>query len=81
MELAIAGLKASLQDKTYTVLQISDTHPVLGPVYGNYHELLKKIKKALDPANLANPPNPIQVDETEDCEKSLNSRREEDNGI
>jgi len=65
MELAIAGLKASIQDKTYTVLQIADTHAVLGPVYGNYHELLKKIKKALDPLNVANPPNPIQVDETE----------------
>jgi len=66
MELAIAGLKASIQDKTYTVLQIADTHAVLGPVYGNYHELLKKIKKALDPLNVANPPNPIQVDDTEE---------------
>ena len=65
MELAIAGLKTSIQDKTYTVLQIADTHAVLGPVYGNYHELLKKIKKALDPLNVANPPNPIQVDDTE----------------
>jgi hypothetical protein len=64
MELAISGLKASLQDKTYTVLQLAETNPVLGPVYGNYHELLKKIKKALDPKNISNPPNPIQVNET-----------------
>ena len=55
-----------MEDKTYSVLQISDTHPVLGPVYGNYHELLKKIKKVLDPANVANPPNPIRVDETQE---------------
>jgi hypothetical protein len=61
MELAISGLKASLQDKTYTVLQLAETNPVLGPVYGNYHELLKKIKKALDPKNISNPPNPIQA--------------------
>jgi FAD/FMN-containing dehydrogenase len=66
MELAMAGLKASLEDKTYTVLQIAETHPILGPVYGNYHELLKKIKKTLDPENVANPPNPIQVDETQE---------------
>jgi len=66
MELAISGLKASLQDKTYTVLQIPETHPVLGPEYSNYHQLLKKIKKTLDPENVANPPNPIQVDETQE---------------
>jgi hypothetical protein len=66
LDLAIAGLKASMEDKTYSVLQISDTHPVLGPVYGNYHELLKKIKKVLDPENVANPPNPIRVDETQE---------------
>jgi hypothetical protein len=69
MELAISGLKSSLQDKTYTVLQLSETHPVLGPVYGNYHEILKKIKKVLDPKNVANPPNPIQVDEAEESSK------------
>jgi glycolate oxidase len=69
MELAIAGLKSSLQDKTYTVLQLSETHPILGPVYGNYHEILKKIKKVLDPKNVANPPNPIQVDEAEESSK------------
>jgi hypothetical protein len=66
LDLAIAGLKASMEDKTYSVLQIPDTHPVLGPVYGNYHELLKKIKKVLDPENVANPPNPIRVDETQE---------------
>ena len=64
MELAVAGLKTSIEDKTYSVLQVPDTHPVLGPVYGNYHELLKRIKKVLDPENVANPPNPIWVDET-----------------
>jgi FAD/FMN-containing dehydrogenase len=63
MELAMSGLQASLQDKTYTVLQIAETNPILGPAYGNYHELLKKIKKALDPQNISNPPNPIQVNE------------------
>ncbi len=61
MELAMRGLEASLEDKTYNVLQIAETNPVLGPAYGNYHELLKKIKEALDPQNIANPPNPIQV--------------------
>jgi len=64
MELALSGLNAALHDKTYTGLQIAETHHLLGPVYGNYHELLKKIKKALDPKNVANPPNPIKVDET-----------------
>ncbi len=62
MELAISGLKASIEDKTYTVLQLAETNPILGPVYGNYHELLKKIKKTLDPNNISNPPNPIKVD-------------------
>lgn len=70
MELAISGLKASLQDKTYTGLQIPETHPVLGPVYCNYHELLREIKKSLDPQNVSNPPNPIQVDETENSRNS-----------
>jgi len=64
MELAIKGLKASLQDRTYTGLQIAETHHMLGPAYGNYHELLKKIKEVLDPNNVANPPNPIKVDDS-----------------
>ena len=63
LELAMAGIRSSIEDKTYSVLQISPTHPILGPVYGNYHTLLKKIKQVLDPRNVANPPNPIAVDE------------------
>jgi hypothetical protein len=68
MELAMSGLKASLKDKTYTVLQIAETHPILGPVYGNYHELLEKIKRAMDPNNISNPPNPIQVGGSENSD-------------
>ena len=62
-ELAQAGIKKCIEEKIYSTLQATDTHPVLGPVYGNYHELLKKIKKFIDPNNIANPPNPIKVEE------------------
>lgn len=61
MEVTQAGIVAALQDKLYTVVQVAETAPVLGPIYGNYHELLKKIKMAYDPNNVANPPNPINI--------------------
>jgi len=60
-ELVQAGIKKCIEEKLYTVLHATDTNPVLGPIYGNYHELLKKIKKFIDPKNIANPPNPIRV--------------------
>jgi len=62
VEAAIAGIKASIDEKLYCVVQDAATHPILGLVYGNYHQLLKKIKKALDPKNIANPPHPISVE-------------------
>jgi len=61
--LAVDGVKESLAEKLYDVAQVAQTNPLLGPVYGNYHELLKKIKKTLDPNNIANPPNPIAIEE------------------
>jgi hypothetical protein len=69
-ELAQAGIKKCIERKIYSVLQATDTNPVLGPVYGNYHELLKKIKKFMDPNNIANPPNPIRVEQIENSDKT-----------
>lgn len=62
-ELVIDGIKASFDEKIYNVAQLAETNPMIGPVYGNYHELLKKIKKALDPNKVANPPNPISTED------------------
>jgi len=62
IEMLMDGIKSSLEVRIYNVIQSSPTHSILGPVYGNYHHLLKKIKKCLDPKNISNPPNPIPID-------------------
>jgi glycolate oxidase len=38
-------------------------HKVLGPLLHNYHILLAKIKKLLDPNGVSNPPHPIMPEE------------------
>jgi len=63
-ELTILGVKAAIENKFYHTLQVAPINLILGPVYGNYHLLLQKIKKAIDPENISNPPNPIAVEET-----------------
>lgn len=42
--------------------RVPEVHAVLGPMLFNYHILLSKIKKTLDPNNVANPPFPIEVE-------------------
>ena len=63
-ELTILGVKAAIENKFYYTLQVAPINLILGPVYGNYHLLLQKIKKVLDPENVSNPPNPIPVERT-----------------
>ena len=36
-------------------------HEMQGPVFGNYHLLLKAFKKSLDPNEVSNPPFPISI--------------------
>lgn len=38
-------------------------HAMAGPVFGNYHLLMKGIKKAIDSNNVSNPPQPISIEE------------------
>jgi hypothetical protein len=38
---------------------VGPLHDSVGPVYSNYHILLRNIKNLLDPNNIANPPYPI----------------------
>ncbi len=40
-----------------------------GPVFANFHLILAKIKKALDPNNVANPTRIIDMEEMEKAEK------------
>jgi hypothetical protein len=63
IEIATRGVQSALENKVHTVIQLAPTHPAVGPVYGNYHLLLKEIKKVLDPNNISNPPNPISIED------------------
>lgn len=45
--------------------RIPEVHAIVGPMLYNYHVLLLKIKKTLDPNNVANPPFPIEISETQ----------------
>jgi glycolate oxidase len=62
-EISALGVQSALENKVYTAIHIAPTNPLIGPIYGNYHLLLKEIKKAFDPNNISNPPNPISIDE------------------
>ena len=41
----------------------------VGPAYANFHLILYKIKKALDPKNVANPTRLINISAMEQAEK------------
>lgn len=55
------GLKQDADQKMYVTGSAGPAHVLLGPAYGNYHLLLKEIKKKIDPNNVSNPPYPIDV--------------------
>lgn len=61
-EMTILGVKEAIENKFYHTLQVAPINLMLGPVYGNYHLLLKKIKNAIDLENVSNPPNPMPVE-------------------
>ncbi|MBW2183621.1 MAG: hypothetical protein JRF49_07130 [Deltaproteobacteria bacterium] len=63
IEISTLGVQSALENKVHTAIQISPTHPAVGPLYGNYHLILKEIKKVLDPNNISNPPNPISIED------------------
>lgn len=65
IELAEKSIETHLKEKLYCGLQTVDTHDLLGPHYGSYHQIMRKIKKSIDPQNVANPPNPISIEEIE----------------
>jgi glycolate oxidase len=64
-EIGGLGVQSALEKRIHTAIQVAGTNPLIGPLYGNYHLLLKEIKRALDPNNISNPPNPISIDEDE----------------
>jgi len=53
------GLKQDAEQKMYVTGSAGVAHDILGPSYGNYQLLLRKIKKSIDPNNVSNPPYPI----------------------
>lgn len=60
MEQAVDDIK----NKRYSQFdQLIDATHLTGPAWGNFHVLLKKVKKLLDPNNVSNPPYPITVEE------------------
>jgi len=63
VEISTLGIQSALENKIHTAMHLAPTHPVVGPIYGNYHLLLKEIKKVLDPNNISNPPNPIAIED------------------
>jgi glycolate oxidase len=63
IEMTTLGIQSALENKVHTAIHLAPTHPAVGPVYGNYHLLLKEIKKVLDPNNISNPPNPISTED------------------
>jgi len=59
------GLRQDADQKMYVTGSAGPAHKILGPAYGNYHLLLKKIKQQLDPHNVSNPPYPIDIKNNE----------------
>jgi len=56
-------------------------HDNVGPVYSNYHTLMRKIKNLLDPNNIANPPYPIPAKPmVQTKEKKKGKKRERKRG-
>jgi len=52
------------------------THDFVGPKMGNYQQLMKKIKAALDKNDLSNPGRMVQMDKTKESPDSYYSRME-----
>ncbi len=55
------GIQQDADQKMYVTGSAGPVHKILGPAYGNYHLLLKKIKQKIDPKNVSNPPFPIDI--------------------
>ncbi len=64
MECQNIGIRQDAEQKMYVTGSAGPAHDILGPSYGNYQLLLRKIKKKLDPNNVSNPPYPIDVTKT-----------------
>ncbi|MHA1262316.1 MAG: FAD-binding oxidoreductase [Candidatus Freyarchaeota archaeon] len=57
------GIRQDAEQKMYVTGSAGPAHEILGPAYGNYQSLLRKIKRKIDPNNVSNPPYPIDVGE------------------
>ena len=41
VEISGLGVQSAVENKVHTAIHIAPTNPIIGPVYGNYHLLLK----------------------------------------
>jgi len=55
------GIQQDADQKMYVTGSAGPVHKILGPAYGNYHLLLREIKRKMDPNNVSNPPFPIDI--------------------
>jgi hypothetical protein len=53
------SLGENIEEGLMPTWPVGPLHDSVGPVYSNYHSLLRNIKNLLDPNNIANPPYPI----------------------
>ncbi len=64
LEIITAITKSQVEEKRAAAVMhlIGPAYDVLGPMFGNVHLIMKRIKKTFDPNNLSNPPYATNID-------------------
>jgi FAD/FMN-containing dehydrogenase len=64
LEVITAVVKYQVEEKRAAAVMhlIGPSYDVLGPMFGNVHLIMKRIKKTFDPNNLSNPPYATNID-------------------
>ncbi|MEM2631388.1 MAG: FAD-binding oxidoreductase [Candidatus Bathyarchaeia archaeon] len=65
LKVAEDGLKDDMEKGFYAYAKTPEAHDFTGPLLSNYHILLEKVKRLLDPNNISNPPYPIKIKDSE----------------